>query len=147
MESTGPNPKLEELAEHLLAIEFRAADVSNSDILPGIAVTDKLRVSLSRLTGDNGYRSLMNRALSLAKAESSLAASLRSRQDGSVEGLDGIENELQHGVSKLVIVRFLSLLTTLIGKPLMLRLVIDVWPEAKSGSEECGSNGEVDNDG
>ncbi|HEX3147548.1 MAG TPA: hypothetical protein VHR66_05655 [Gemmataceae bacterium] len=88
-------------------------------------VCDRLRVPLARLAGVAGYRSLVSRAVALAKAESPALNSAQVLDDGSITGLDAVAAD-----SGLVVVaQLLGLLITFIGDPLTRQLVADTWPE------------------
>ncbi len=99
-----------------------------------VRVCEKLRLPLARLAGVEGFRSLMSRALALAKAEVSSLAAVQVRADGSLEGLDGAGPDRDAGAGgkggAVVVAQLLGLLVTFIGEPLTLRLVRDAWPDA-----------------
>ena len=93
-------------------------------------VCEKLRLPLAKLVGVAGYRSLMSRAMAIAKAEAPSLDVVRVRPDGSLEGFDGIDQNRGAEAAIVVLVHLLSLLVTFIGEPLTLGLVRDTWPEA-----------------
>ena len=96
------------------------------------SVCDKLRRPLITLAGVEGFRSLLSRALSLAKAQVPSLAAVQVNADGSLTGWDSVESQ-QHlneaGVcAEILLTQLLELLITFIGQALTLRLVMDTWP-------------------
>jgi hypothetical protein len=93
-----------------------------------------LRVPLARLVGVAGYRSLLSRAVALAKAEVASLSPVQVRQDGSLEGFsgDGLSPPLGPGGDggAAIVAHLHELLVTFIGEPLTRQLVCDVWPDA-----------------
>ena len=101
-------------------------------------VADKLRVPLARIAGVAGFRSLMSRALALAKAEVPSLDGVSVQPDGSLQGFDeGGPHDSDTAV--VVVSHLLALLVTFIGEPLTLGFVRDAWADAAggdAGSEE-----------
>jgi hypothetical protein len=128
------SPEIHDLARRLLA--FEAADKNSSDPRADVAVQviQELRIHLIRLTGVDGFRSLLSRALTLAKAEVPSLNVVQVRADGSLEGFDGIERSQTAGAAgqagTVLVAHLLELLVIFIGAPLTLRLVRDKWPDA-----------------
>lgn len=86
---------------------------------------------LIKLAGADGFRSLLSRALALARAQDPLLNSIQVRADGALEGCEAIEESHHAGQAEMVLVAsLLELLVTFIGEPLTLRLVRDAWPDA-----------------
>ncbi len=112
------------LAQRLVAHEV-AAEVSDIDKASTCRVCEKLRRPLILLTGSAGYRSLLARALTLAKRESPALSAVQVKDDCSLGGLEG--EAVQANV--ILISQLLGLLTAFIGETLTLRLVHDVWPD------------------
>jgi hypothetical protein len=122
------------LTRHIIAEEFMTDRVADTKAQAAFRVCEKLRRSLSVLTGVVGFRSVLARALVLARAEVPWLAELRLAADGSLELPAGLEasvgqEEAARG-SAVLIGALLGLLVTFIGKTLTLRLVQDVWPKA-----------------
>lgn len=98
---------------------------------------------LAQLTGIAGFRSLLSRAVALAKVEVPSLAPVRVGTDGSLEGLDGVHNEpgteadIEGGT--VVVAHLLGLLVTFIGERLTRQLVRDAWPEFDSGETDVRS--------
>jgi len=95
-------------------------------------VCDKLRRPITTLAGAAGFRSLLARALTLAKRESPVLGAWEVQADGSLQGLNG--EAAQSGA--VLIAHLIGLMITFIGEALTLRLLHDVWldlpdPEGK----------------
>lgn len=105
-------------------------------------VCEKLRRSLSVLTGVVGFRSVLARALVLARAEAPWLEELRLGADGSLELPAGLESRIGEGEAArggaVLVASLLGLLVTFVGEMLTLRLVQDVWPKAALGESGNG---------
>jgi hypothetical protein len=130
------SPEIQDLAQRLLALEAARLNSSAARADAAAQVIEKLRLHLIKLAGVAGFRSLLSRALTLAKAEAPSLNIVRIRADGSLEGFDGIEGSREGeagaaaGQAGMVLVaNLLELLVTFIGKPLTLRLVNGTWPD------------------
>jgi hypothetical protein len=99
-----------------------------------LRVCEKLRQPLSTLTGAAGYRSLISRALTLAKKEAPSLEKVQVKKDGSLEWTAAVKP--QQGMDEAVkggavlVAQLLGLLVTFIGQALTVRLVRDLWPDA-----------------
>ena len=98
-------------------------------------VCDRFRVPLARLVGVAGYRSLLSRAVALAKAEVTSLSPVQVQQDGSLEGFSG-----DGGTA--IVAHLLGLLVTFIGEPLTRQLVCDVWPDAATDEMDGRAGGQ-----
>ena len=116
-------PTTRDLARRLLASEAAETSPSMEDIDVVSRVCDKLRRPLTALAGVAGFRSLLARALTLAKQESPVLSSLEVKPDGSLQGLNG--EAAQAGA--VLIAHLLGLMITFIGESITLRLLHDVW--------------------
>jgi len=85
-----------------------------------------------KLAGVAGFRSLMSRAVALAKAESPSLSAINVQTNGSLEGLEKVgqvqSERSTDQAGDLVVAQLLGLLVTFIGEPLTLGLVRDAWP-------------------
>jgi hypothetical protein len=127
-------PKTRELAQRLLSYEAVDVETSMADMQAVCRVCDKLRRPLATLAGAAGFRSLLARALALAKQESPALGAWEVKADGSLEGLD--DEGAQSG--SVLIAQLIGLMITFIGESLTLRLLHDVWldlPDAEVGFE------------
>jgi hypothetical protein len=143
--STAP-PETRDFARRLIA---REAARDKPPVMGGSAavrVCEKLRLPLARLAGTEGFRSLLSRAVALARAEVPSLDAVVVRADGSLEGLDGAGDGRDAGAGGeagvVVVARLLGLLVTFIGEPLTLGLVRDAWPEAPATGADVSSGGE-----
>ena len=126
-----------ELAQRLLACESAEAGTADADTHAVYRVCEKLRRPLSTLAGAAGFRSLLARALTLAKQESPALGAWEVKSDGSLEGLNG---EVAPS-GAVLIAHLVGLMMTFIGESLTLRLLHDVWidlphPEVKSEKDK-----------
>ncbi len=128
------SPEIQELARRLLAFEAARDNTSEARVDVAMRVIDELRLRLIRLAGVDGFRSLLSRALTLAKAEVHSLNMVHVRADGSLEGFDGIEQSQEAGAAVqagiVLVAHLLELLVTFVGVPLTLRLLRDKWPDA-----------------
>ena len=138
-------PESRHLAQRLLAYEAVAGESSEPAESAAFRVCAKLRRPLTTLAGVAGFRSLLSRALTLAKAEAPSLSAVQVAADGSVKGLDELASQTDKEQAQdggvILIAQLIGLLRTFIGEGLTLRLVQDVWPEASIDdrvSEERG---------
>ncbi len=129
------SPEIQGLAQRLLAFEAGHNNSSDARVDVAVQVIEELRIRLIRLAGVDGFRSLLSRALTLAKAEVPSLNVVHVSADGSLEGFDGIEQSQETGAAGrqggiVLVAHLLELLVTFIGAPLTLRLVCDAWPDA-----------------
>src|SRR5450755_47308 len=125
MSRTSPSPKIQELAQRLLAYEAARVNPCEANIPAVLRVSEKLRRSLSTLAGSSGFRSLLARALTLAKAQVPGLHAVQVKPDGSLEGLNDSGNGEQGAVAGVILIaQLLGLLVTFIGEGLMLSLVL-----------------------
>jgi hypothetical protein len=129
-------PTTRDLAQRLLAYEGVETSPSKADIQAVCRVCDKLRRPLITLAGVAGFRSLLMRALTLAKRESPVLDGWKVKADGSLEGLNG-EAAQSGGV---LIAHLIGLMITFIGESLTLRLLHDVWLDLPGSEIKRGRN-------
>ena len=128
------SPEIQDLARRLLAFEAAHDNALDAQVDVVLHVIEELRMRLIRLAGVEGFRSLLSRALTLAKAEAPALTMVQVRTDGSLEGFNGIEQGQEAGATGqagiVLVAQLLELLVTFIGAPLTVRLVHDKWPDA-----------------
>ena len=127
-----PSRKMRDLAQRLLAYEAAALNSSEHDTPAVFRVSAKLRIPLSTLAGATGFRTLLARALTLAKTHAPGASDISAIQvkpDGSLDGLSELHHSEATETGVLLIAQLLGLLVLFIGENLVLRLVLDVWPD------------------
>ena len=127
-------PQTRDLALRLLAYEKAAGKTSEPTEFAAFGVCERLRQPLITLAGVAGFRSLLSRALTLARAEAPSLSAVQVAADGSLKGLDDLEPQIDKEQARdegaILIAQLIGLLLTFIGEGLTLRLVQDVWPEA-----------------
>jgi hypothetical protein len=126
-------PKMQDLAERLVAYEASENSSSGTKTPTAFLVGAKLRPHLAALMGNVGFRALLSRSLALANAEVPWLRAVHVKADGSIEGLDELEAQvdpdeiLEGGV--VLLAQLLGLLVAFIGEDLTLRLVREIWPK------------------
>jgi hypothetical protein len=127
-------PESRHLAQRLLTYEAVAGENSEPAESAAFRVCAKLRRPLTTLAGVAGFRSLLSRALTLARAEVPSLGAVQVAADGSLKGLDELEPQIGKEQARdggaILIAQLIALLLTFIGEGITLRLVQDVWPEA-----------------
>jgi hypothetical protein len=121
-----------DLARRLLAVEAASKIAPNAHMHEAVRVCEKLRISLTRFAGSDGFTSLLRRALTLARADDPLVETVEVKPDGSLEGLEALPVDETNGgpeAAVAITAHLLGLLVTFIGEPLTLRLVRDAWPD------------------
>ncbi len=107
-------------------------------------VSDKLRAHLSRRIGQEGFRTLLARALTLMTVQFPHLGAVRVEANGSLVGLHGAavpggqetrdtepwEDPVEGAVA--LIAHLLALLMTFIGEDLTRHILSAVWPELAS---------------
>jgi len=121
------------LAQRLLTYEALAGKNSETTESAAFRVCAKLHRPLVTLAGIAGFRSLLSRALTLARAEAPSLSAVQVAADGSLQGLDELERQIDKDQVKeggaILIAQLIGLLLTFIGEGLTLRMIQDVWPE------------------
>jgi hypothetical protein len=127
-------PESRYLAQRLLTYEDVAGKNSETTESSAFRVCAKLRRPLITLAGVAGFRSLLSRAVTLARAEALSLNAVQIAADGSIQGLDELEPQIDKDQAReggaILIAQLIGLLLTFIGEGLTLRMVQDVWPEA-----------------
>jgi hypothetical protein len=122
------------LAQRLLDYEAVAGKNSEPTESAAFRVFAKLRRPLITLAGVAGFRSLLSRALTLARTEAPSLSAVQVAADGSLKGLDELASQADKQQARnegaILIAQLIGLLLTFIGEGLTLRLVQDEWPEA-----------------
>ena len=131
-----PSKSLRALAQRLLALEAAANSAAQPPVHEAVRVFDKLRVSLTRFAGADGFTSLLRRSLTMARGDVPALRDVQIGQDGSLQGLETIAALPEAGEAEMVraaiavAAHLLGLLVTFVGEPMTLRLLRDAWPEA-----------------
>ena len=137
--STAP-PSIRDFARRLVALEAAQDKTREADGEVVVRVIEELRARLIKLAGVEGFRSLLARALTLAKGDFPLLNGVHISASGSLEGFEGTEeNQETKQAGIRLVAHLLELLVTFIGEPLTLRLVRDTWPESTVPGPGTGS--------
>ncbi len=120
-----PSKSMRDLARRLLAIEAANNSGSHPHAQEALRVQEKLRISLTRFAGAEGFSALMRRSLALARLEAPSLQAISVQADGVVLGLEELPDEAAEALTS----HLLALLVIFIGEPLTLRLIKDAWPE------------------
>ena len=126
-----PSSSMRDLARRLLAA---SQTVSDPQVHEAVLVSDKLRISLTRFAGVDGFTSLQRRALVLARAEMPALQSIQIGADGRLEGFEKLATgtgvaAAAAAAAAVITAHLLGLLVTFIGEPLTLTLVREAWPD------------------
>ena len=124
---------MRDFAVRLIAHGTNGNKSSEANPPAAFLVVEKLRPHLANLMGNAGFRALLSRSLALANAEVPWLRAVHVKSDGSLEGLDELEvqvdpDEFFEGRVVLLAV-LLGLLVAFIGEKLTLQLVREVWPK------------------
>ena len=123
--------KTRDFAKRLIDCETNGNKSSAKTVGAAFLVIEKLRLHLTALMGNVGYRALLARALALAKAEVPCLHAMHVKADGSFGGLDELgaqaDRETFAEGSVVLLAQLLGLLVVFIGGSLTLRLVCEMW--------------------
>jgi hypothetical protein len=135
------------LAQRLIAYQGAAGNTSEPMEFAAFRVCETLRRPVCALAGVAGFRSLLARALTLARAEAPGLSVVQVAADGSLKGLDELDPQSDKQArdgGAILIAQLLGLLLTFIGEGLTLRLVQDVWPEAAFNGRVSEKEGKLE---
>lgn len=123
---------MKDLARRLLAVEAARHSEAYPHVREALRVYEKLRVSLTRFAGSEGFTALMRRALNLARADVPSLEAVCVRPDGSIDGLEDVSGDAGEGgldATVALTAHLLALLVVFVGEPLTRRLISDAWPD------------------
>src|ERR1039458_2207510 len=135
-------PQTRDLAQRLLAYENAAGKSSEPTEFAAFRVCETLRQPLCALAGVAGCRSLLSRALMLARAEAPSLSVVQVAADGSIQGLDELRPQVDADQAReagiILITQLLGLLVRVVGEAVTLQLVTsEILPDfrflSKSG--------------
>jgi hypothetical protein len=135
-------PQTRDLAQRLLAYENAAGKTSEPTEFAAFRVFERLHEPICALTGVAGFRSLLSRALTLARAEAPSLSAVRVAADGSLKGLDELRLQVDADQAReagiILISQLLGLLVRVVGEAMTLQLVTsEILPDfrflSKSG--------------
>ena len=128
-----PSASTRAWAQRLLAVEAAIQSASDAHGREAVRVCEKLRISLTRIAGADGFTALLRRALALARADVPLLQTVKVTADCRLEELEDLfagSGNAGTEAATAIITHLLWLLVTFIGEPLTLRLVREAWPDA-----------------
>ena len=130
-----------DLAMRLLAYEDAAGKTSEPTGFAAFRVCGRLRQPLITLAGVAGFRSLLSRALTLARAEAPSLSAVQVAADGSLQGLEELRPQVDADQAReagiILITQLLGLLVRVVGEAITLQLTSEILPDftflSKSG--------------
>jgi hypothetical protein len=130
------SPQTLDLAKRLLAYQNAAGKTSEPTEFAAFRVCETLRQPLCALAGVAGCRSLLSRALTLARAEAPSLAAVRIAADGSLQGLDELRPQVDADQAReagiILVTQLLGLLIRVVGEAVTLQLVTsEILPDFK----------------
>ena len=127
-----PSASTRAWARQLLAVEAANPSASDAPVDEAARVSEKLRISLTRFVGADGFTALLRRAVALARADVPSLQSVKVTADGRLEGAKELAADAGMDVEAAIAIteHVLELLVNFIGEPLTLRLMRDAWPDA-----------------
>jgi hypothetical protein len=129
-----------DLAQRLLACENAAGKTSQPTEFAAFGVCERLRQPLITLVGVAGFRSLLSRALMLAREEAPSLGAVQVAADGSLQGLDGLRPQVdadEAGEAGIILItQLLGLIVRVVGEAMTLQLVTsEILPDFKFSSK------------
>ena len=127
-----PSASIRDWARQLLAVETAAQSASEAQAQEAVRVSEKLRISMTRFIGADGFTALLRRALALARADVPSLQNVKVTADGRLEGMKELAADARTGVEAATAVteHLLELLVIFIDEPLTIRLMREAWPDA-----------------
>ena len=126
-------PRTRDLAQRLLAYENAKGKTSEPTEFTAFRVCETLRQPLCALAGVAGFRSLLSRALTLARAEAPSLSAVQIAEDGSLQGLDALRPQVdadQAGEAGIILItQLLGLLVRVVGEAVTLQLTSEILPD------------------
>src|SRR5579862_3349001 len=113
--------KSRHLAQRLLTYEAVAGENSEPAECAAFRVCERLREPLITLAGVAGFRSLLSRALTMARAEAPSLRAVQVAADGSLKGLGEPSSQTDKEQARdgaILIAQLIGLLLTFIGEGL-----------------------------
>jgi hypothetical protein len=119
---------------------------SGPHVHEAVWVIEKLRITLAKFAGADGFVSLLRRALVLASADVPALQSVKIGADGRLEGFEQLVADKGTGAAEgeaavAITSHLLGLLVTFIGEPLTLKLVRASWPDTSLDEQHSGIEG------
>jgi hypothetical protein len=120
-------PQTRDLAQRLLAYQSAAGKTSEPTEFAAFGVCERLRQPLITLAGLAGFRSLLSRALTLARAQAPSLNAVQVAADGSLQSLEELRPQVDADQAReagvILITQLLGLLVRVVGEAITLQLV------------------------
>lgn len=135
-----PSSAMRELSRRLVAASRTSSDTHQHELW---FVMERLRSALTRVAGEEGFASLLKRALALAGAERPALRGLEVDSQGRLHGLEDLPAGNGAGAAGetavAVTAQLLELLVTFIGEELTRALVRKAWLDTDLDEDTFGS--------
>lgn len=116
-------------AQQFLAYEAAAQNGTEPNRPAVFCVFEALRRPLSVIAGASGFRVLLGRALTRATAQVPTLSAVQVKPDDSLEPLSNLSNNGDPEASIVLLAQLLGLLAAFIGEGVLLRILLDLWPD------------------
>jgi hypothetical protein len=130
------------LAECLIAHDAKEHKSSGTPTPATFPVSEKLQAPLAALVGNTGFATLLSRALVLSRADVAWLATVHVKADGSLDGLAGLEAQVNPEKilegRVVLLTKLLELLEAFIGENLTMQIVRDIWPQLLPNNSDVG---------
>jgi hypothetical protein len=112
-------------------VEAANQSASETQMNEAVRISDKLRVSLTRFVGADGFTALLRRAVALARKDVPFLQNVKVTAEGRLEGIDAFAAAAGADVEAATAIteHLLGLLVNFVGESLTLRLMRDAWPD------------------
>jgi hypothetical protein len=123
-----PSPSMRDVARRMLAA---SQSTPGPHVDEAVLVSERLRITMTRFAGADGFAALLRRALALARIDVPSLASVKIGANGRLEGLEQHATQpgnLGNEAAVAITAYLLELLITFIGETLTLTLVREAWP-------------------
>src|SRR4051812_22735906 len=128
-QKSSPSPLLLDAARRLLASEISASQYWGENTLAVPGVIEEIRRQISALAGATGFKALLSRALTLAKAQMNSLSKVQVVSDGSLEGFGLLDRNEAEEAGVILLAQLLGLLVAFLGEHLTFQLVFDTDPD------------------
>jgi hypothetical protein len=141
--------KTRDLARSLIALESNSSTTSLQTEPASVRVYERLRRQLGAPVGADGFQSLANRALALARSESPRLRAVQIMANGGLRGLGEVgsqtdpDDDGEAGI--ILIAQLLGLFLTLLGEATTLRLMEDLRLQAEIGTDSVATSADKAN--
>jgi hypothetical protein len=140
---------MRDFAERLIAYETKGNKSSQTQPAVAFLVGEKMRMHLTALMGNVGYRALLSRAIALAKAEVPWLHGVHVKANGTLGGIDELgaqvsSEKIAEG-SAVLLAQLLGLLVAFVGGSLTVRLVREMWPKIPLNDLDFGNGDKNEN--